>query len=187
MKHLKLCLLVSILCLGCNVVHATTYNDGATFTANTVEGVAMTFKVLSAADKTCQVGTGGSYTASISNTSGSITIPDKVEGFTVTTIAWSAFDSCTGLTSITIPNSVTSIGIQAFYGCTGLTSITIPNSVKSIGSYAFYGCTGLTSVTIPNSVKSIGSQAFYRCTGLTSITIPNTVTAIGSYAFYGCI
>ena len=58
----------------------------------------------------------------------------------------SAFEGCTGLTSITIPNSVTSIGWGAFYGCTGLTSITIPNSVTSIYSSAFYGCAGLTDV-----------------------------------------
>ena len=47
-----------------------------------------------------------------------------------------------GLTSITIPDSVTSIGYSAFEGCTGLTSITIPDSVTSIGNCAFLGCSG---------------------------------------------
>ena len=42
--------------------------------------------------------------------------------------------------------------------CTGLTSITIPNSVTSIGGYAFYSCSSLTSVTIPDSVTSIGFE-----------------------------
>ena len=89
--------------------------------------------------------------------------------YSVTSIGESAFESCTGLTSITIPNSVTSIGYGAFDGCTGLTGeLVIPNSVTSIGSYAFWGCTGLTSVTIPNSVTSIGEWAFDGCTGLTS-------------------
>ena len=39
---------------------------------------------------------------------------------------------------------------MAFYGCTGLKTVTIPNSVKSIGEYAFSGCMGLEEVTIPN-------------------------------------
>ena len=90
-----------------------------------------------------------------------------------------------GCKSTKIPNSVTSID-YAFAGCTGLTGITIPNSVTSIGNDAFYHCTGLTSITIPNSVTSIGNDAFYHCTGLTSITIPDSVTSIGYAAFRSC-
>ena len=112
---------------------------------------------------------------------GELTINEGTRG-----IAGYAFSNCTGLTSVTIPNSVTSIGMNAFYGCSGLTSATIGNSVTSIGSYAFSNCIGLTSVTIPNSVTSIGGGAFSRCAGLTSVTIPNSVTGIGSSAFYGC-
>ena len=104
----------------------------------------------------------------------------------VTSIGGYAFSSCTGLTSVTIPDSVTSISAGAFYDCTGLTSIKIPNSVTSIDSFVFYGCTGLKSITIPDSVTSIGDSAFSGCTGLTSITIPNSVTSIGDHAFYGC-
>ena len=104
----------------------------------------------------------------------------------VTSIGWYAFEGCSGLTSITIPDSVTSIGSSAFWGCSGLTSITIPDSVTSIGNSAFHGCSGLTSITIPDSVTSIGDSAFEDCSGLTSITIPDSVTSIGDFAFSGC-
>ena len=86
-------------------------------------------------------------------------------------IADDAFRNCSGLTSITIPDSVTSIGDYAFYYCSSLTSVTIPDSVTSIGDYAFDGCSGLTSITIPNSVTSIGRGVFCGCSSLASVTV----------------
>ncbi|MFR6424692.1 MAG: leucine-rich repeat domain-containing protein [Oscillospiraceae bacterium] len=102
-------------------------------------------------------------TGTVTNCDPSVTkanIPHTIKGVTVTSIGGSAFDNCTSLTSVTIPDSVTSIGWYAFDGCTSLTSVTIPDSVTSIGRYAFDGCTSLTSVTIPDSVTSIGDGAF---------------------------
>ena len=103
----------------------------------------------------------------------------------VTSIGYNSFYGCSGLTALTIPNSVTSIGDYAIRNCSGLTSITIPNSVTSIGEYAFNYCSGLTSITIPNSVTSIGNNAFSG-SGLTSVIIPNSVTSIGNYTFSYC-
>ena len=124
------------------------------------------------------------------NYSGDIVIPSEITynnvTCSVTSIGSDAFNGCSRLTSITIPNSVTSIGKYAFCWCDGLTSITIPNSVTSIGEYAFQDCDGLTSVTIPNSVTSIGDWAFNDCDGLTSVTIGSSVTSIGNYAFSYC-
>ena len=61
----------------------------------------------------------------------------------------------------------------AFENCSGLTSVTIPNSVKSIGTGVFEGCSGLTSVTIPNSVTCIGHSTFGGCSGITHTIIVN--------------
>ena len=104
----------------------------------------------------------------------------------VTSIGECAFEDCTGLTSITIPDSVTNIGNYAFSYCADLTSVTIPDGVIRIGESAFEHCTGLSSVTIPDGVIRIGESAFEYCTGLTGITIPNSVTIIGYSAFSRC-
>ena len=130
-----------------------------------------------------EVTSGGRY-------AGSVVIPETVtyngKTYTVTSIGNKAFYQCSGLTSITFPNSLTSIGDWAFHGCSGLITISIPNSVTSIGNGAFASCRRLTSISIPNSVTSIGEYAFYNCSGLTSITIPNSVTSIGGEAFAWC-
>ena len=94
-------------------------------------------------------------------------IPATIDGKTVTSIGVFAFENCSILTSITIPEGVTSIGERAFGGCSNLTSVTIPGSVTSIGNGAFSSCQSLTSITIPDSVTSIGSWAFDGCTNLT--------------------
>jgi len=128
---------------------------------------------------------GGSPAISPSPT-GIVTIPSTLGGKPVTSIGGSAFFDCSGLTSVTIPDSVTSIGDDAFSGCSGLTSVEIPGNVTSIGDDAFYNCSGLSSVTIGNGVTIIGSSAFQYCSGLTSVTIPDNVTNIVRYAFSGC-
>ena len=121
-------------------------------------------------------------------------------------IANSAFSHCTGLTSITIPDSMTSISFGAFQSCTGLTSITIPDSVTSIGRSAFYSCTGLKEVHISSVEKwcniDFASNVYYgRDTAnplyyahnlylndekVTDLVIPDSVTNIGDNAFVGC-
>ena len=119
-------------------------------------------------------------------TDANIIIPQKYDNLPVTGIGDNAFNGCSGLTSITIPNSVTSIGGGAFGYCSGLTSVTIPSSVTSIGGGAFYNCNSLTSITISGSITSIGVNTFYNCSSLTSISIPSSVTSIGDYAFSDC-
>ena len=120
-----------------------------------------------------------------------------------------AFQSCSGLIAITLPESVTSIGHDAFYNCSSLASITIPGGitsiengtflycsslasiilpvgVTSIGQSAFGHCESLSTIILPEGLPSIGLNAFAYCSGLTSITIPESVTSIGQSAFSRC-
>lgn len=111
----------------------------------------------------------------------SVTIPDGV-----TSIGSNAFQYCSGLTYVAIGSGITSIGGDAFKNCSNLTSITIPDGVTSLGSNAFQGCSSLISATIGNGVTSIGTTTFQSCSSLTSVTIGSSVTSIGNQAFDGC-
>ncbi|MGM9553855.1 MAG: leucine-rich repeat protein [Faecousia sp.] len=120
------------------------------------------------------------------NTVTSADIPAEIDGVEVTRIGSFAFQFCSNLTSVTIPDSVTSIGEYAFSCCESLKNATIPNGVTSIGDAAFKDCNSLMSVTIPDSVTDIGWDAFQDCTSLTSVTIPKGLTCIEVGSFYGC-
>ena len=129
---------------------------------------------------------------------GAAIIPDTIDGLPVTTIGGGAFQDCTGLTSVSLPNSVTTIGNWAFLRCTGLTSVTVPNSVATIGDGAFSGCTALMGIEVEAlnpAYSSLDGVLFtkHRTTlleypgGKAGIyTLPNSVINIGEAAFYDC-
>jgi hypothetical protein len=124
-------------------------------------------------------------------TTGDVTIPSHVmvDGklLLVTGIEDGAFEGQTGITSITLPDSLESIGDDAFKDCTGITgTVTIPGSVENIGDGAFEGCTGITKVEIGDGVETIGESAFEGCSSLTTVEFPDSLTEIGSNAFKDC-
>lgn len=104
----------------------------------------------------------------------------------VTTIARSAFSRCTKLSEINIPKKITAINNATFSGCVSLRNMIIPDNIQSIGGRAFEYCKGLVSVVIPNSVKSIEYEAFNGCSALKSIVLPEGMTLIKKWTFADC-
>lgn len=133
-------------------------------------------------------------------------LPNSYEGeytipYGISTIAGGAFNNCTLLTNIVIPDTVIDIGKFAFKNCNNLTTpifnkhvfaylpsiyigeYTIPNGVEMIAGGAFYGCNKLSNIIIPDSVTSIGDYAFAKCDCLINITTPNGVRYMSSNDF----
>ena len=165
------------------------FERSSTFTATTIEGVEMTFKVISEEDKTCQVGDGvdnnswGSV-AIDKSTTGSITIPEVVNGYTVIAIGTCAFRYCESLVEVTMPSSIEVIRHDAFSSCVNLQKADIPSSVREIGYQAFVNCNKITSVNLPEGIKTIEYNTFAG-TKLSDLKIPNSVETIHGSAFNG--
>lgn len=159
----------------------------------------------------------GFYGYTTNDYNGDVIIPKEVSykgvTYTVTTIK-GAFYGCSGLTGVSIPNSVISINRYAYEGCTALKKLVIEDGETSLKleysqfsdcplenvhigrnlSYSasissdgpFYKKETITTATIGDKVTSLPDYIFYGCTSLTSVTLSNTVTYIGDGAFYGC-
>ncbi len=141
-------------------------NDGDIFGAD-INGTWMTFRVLSAKDKTAQVGLSteedspNEFIPAIGSelANNIIEIPSEVKGFTITTIAPGAFQSCRNISEVVLPPTIIYIGTSAFR-YSDITKVTIPEGVVRIGEMAFEQ-TRLTDLTLPSTLKSIGANAFF--------------------------
>ena len=132
-----------------------------------------------------------------------VLVPCYINGYKVTYIGDSAFESCISITSVVIPDSVTIIGDWAFEDCKSLTSVVIGNNVTSIGDLAFSYCTPLTSIEVDadnqyyksidgNLYSKDGKTLIQYAIGKTDtsfkvpsdVTITNACNAVGDY--YAC-
>ena len=77
-----------------------------------------------------------------------------------------------------------SIGEFAFDGCTSLPDITIPNWVTWMGTYVFKGCSSLSSVTWGTGMTRFPDGTFENCSSLANLKIPHWITSIGNFAFF---
>lgn len=132
----------------------------------------------------------------------SVIVPTQIDDLPVISIGEAAFNRCTNLESITIPDSVTSIGGGIFAACTSLKNINLPPEKYFRDKYFLYeiidscnvrinSCMNPNVSSIPSvvnnfNVTSIDDSAFSECVTLMSIKIPDSLTFIGDEAFSGC-
>lgn len=132
-------------------------------------------------------GTAYSFTE-YNGTDTQVTIPATWEGKPVAAIGALAFEGCTAITSVAIPESVTSIGAGAFKGCTELTAITIPKNVTEIGAKILENCTKLTTVTFDAANYPDGDATTQSFLGIgaqnVSLVIGTNVKRVAAFTFY---
>lgn len=92
-------------------------------------------------------------------------------------IADYAFANKEFVISASIPSGVVTVGSNAFNNCTALSQLTLPDTLTTINDYAF-AYTRIPSVVVPASVTSIGFAAFNGCSNMSDITISNPKCAI---------
>ena len=100
-------------------------------------------------------------------------------------LAFAAFENCTGLECIHIPEGVKALGNYLFNGCTSLRTVDIPGSVTEILDNTFEDCDSLEEITIPAAVTGIGAEAFLNCSGLETVRILGKSVKISASAFHG--
>lgn len=131
----------------CTLCNDPKPSEGLTFIYDSETGYAMVYKI-----GTC--------------TDTEIVIPRYYDGKLVTEIYGRAFENCTNIKSVIIPDTLSKIGYDAFKGCTGLVNVILPEGLMLIGDFAFKGCKNLVNISIPNSIENIGYGSFDDCQSL---------------------
>lgn len=88
---------------------------------------------------------------------------------------------------VVIPHSVTKINAYAFEWCTEIESVDIPEGCVFIGNSAFSVCENLSDVILPESMEYIDQYAFSYCNSIESFEVPDNVYYLGKYAFTCCM
>ena len=112
---------------------------------------------------------------------GNVVLPESL-----TLFGYGSFEDCKSITEITVPSRITSVASDTFMNCTSLKKVELKGAVTGIYNYAFYNCTALETINLPESLEEIYSYGFCYCRKLQAVELPESLTYMGSYAFNSC-
>ena len=120
---------------------------------------------------------------------GDVIIPSDVRNknkvYVVTAIEHNAFEGNNAITAVTIPSSVSTIGYSAFNSCKSLRRVMDASRVTEMQGFEYTDCTNLTSVTLSGTLQKIGYRSFAG-SALAHLVLPASMREIGSSAFEDC-
>lgn len=97
-----------------------------------------------------------------------------------------AFNGCSSIESVIVPDSITTVDVSAFRGCSSLENVEFYGNNNTIPVECFYNCEALKSVRLSAYLTSIKSRAFAGCTSLEYLELPDTLNSIAANAFDRC-
>jgi len=150
--------------------------------------------IAKAEDFQYSIGSAGCIIKKYIGTDTNIIIPDEIAGSPVIAIANYAFQNCTSLTGVVLPDSITELGYYIFDGCTGITKINVPKSLEKCGYetydiiYGPFENAGIKEMIIPDGLTVLPDYLFYDCSLLESVEIPDSISerTINADTFKGC-
>lgn len=115
----------------------------------------------------------------------SLTNIEGLDKCNLKSIGSAAFSNCKALENLDFSKSTfTNVPSKAFNGCSALAKITLPNTLTTIGGYAFYACYGIPQLDLSNTaLTTLENYALYQMRETTKFSLPNSISSIGTHAF----
>ena len=115
----------------------------------------------------------------------SLTNIEGLDKCNLKSIGSAAFSNCKALENLDFSQSTfTDVPSKAFNGCSALAKITLPNTLTTIGGYAFYACYSIPQLDLSNTaLTTLENYALYQMRETTKLLLPDSISSIGTHAF----
>ena len=115
----------------------------------------------------------------------SLTNIEGLDKCNLKSIGSAAFSNCKELENLDFSQSTfTNVPSKAFNGCSALAKITLPNTLTTIGGYAFYACYSIPQLDLSNTaLTTLENYALYQMRETTKLSLPDSISSIGTHAF----